>query len=233
MPSKLGCRRGRPPHIPDKGSHPAGNIVVRKGLLCLPRRPSCEQSSLLYSRSQQCPSLLPSPMLARGARTTGVAFQTARILPTSNAGPRLAVWPHIAHRIHFPGRPTARPQEAGMLPPRLGVIGVTNRAQFVDARCVRSVQPPGTGVGMRAIILILIALIAISCSSTPAQAGAWCATYRWGGVNCGYSTSDQCWATVRGIGGFCRPNPFPGTAYGTSSGSWNSPTPSKRYQRAY
>jgi hypothetical protein len=30
-------------------------------------------------------------------------------------------------------------------------------------------------------------------------------------------------ATVRGLGGFCRPNPFPGTAYGTSSGSWNVP----------
>jgi hypothetical protein len=23
---------------------------------------------------------------------------------------------------------------------------------------------------------------------------------------------------VRGLGGFCRPNPFPGTAYGTSAG---------------
>ncbi|MFL6821270.1 MAG: DUF3551 domain-containing protein [Xanthobacteraceae bacterium] len=85
---------------------------------------------------------------------------------------------------------------------------------------------------MRAIILVVIALAAISSSSTAAGAGAWCATYRWGGVNCGYSSSEQCWATVRGIGGFCRPNPFPGTAYGTSSGSWNSPSSSKRYQRA-
>jgi hypothetical protein len=88
---------------------------------------------------------------------------------------------------------------------------------------------------MRAIILVLIALAAISWSSTPVDAGTWCATYRWGAVNCGYSSSEQCWATVRGIGGFCRPNPFnpfPGTAYGTSSGSWNSPSSSKRYQRA-
>ena len=31
-------------------------------------------------------------------------------------------------------------------------------------------------------------------------------------------------ATVRGLGGFCYPNPFPGTAHGTSAGSWNPPT---------
>jgi hypothetical protein len=86
---------------------------------------------------------------------------------------------------------------------------------------------------MRTIILVLITLSGISWWSTPAGAGAWCATYRWGGVNCGYASSEQCWATVRGIGGFCRPNPFPGTAYGTSSGSWNSPGSPKRYQRAY
>jgi uncharacterized protein DUF3551 len=85
---------------------------------------------------------------------------------------------------------------------------------------------------MRAIILVLIALAGISLSIAHADAGTWCATYRWGGVNCGYSSSDQCWATVRGIGGSCRPNPFPGTAYGTSAGSWNAPT-SKRYQRTY
>jgi Protein of unknown function (DUF3551) len=86
---------------------------------------------------------------------------------------------------------------------------------------------------MRTIILVLITLSGISWwSTTPADAGAWCATYRWGGVNCGYASSEQCWATVRGIGGFCRPNPFPGTAYGTSSGSWNSPGSSKVYRRA-
>src|SRR6266550_867874 len=49
-------------------------------------------------------------MPARGARTTDVAFQTAPILRTSNAMPRL----------------TARPQEAGMPPPRPGVTGATD-----------------------------------------------------------------------------------------------------------
>ena len=40
-------------------------------------------------------------------------------------------------------------------------------------------------------------------------------------------------ATVRGLGGFCQPNPFPGTAYGTSAGSWNSPGAPRRYRRTY
>ena len=39
----------------------------------------------------------------------------------------------------------------------------------------------------------------------------WCAVYggRAGGAsNCGFSTWDQCMATVSGIGGFCEPNQF-------------------------
>ena len=39
----------------------------------------------------------------------------------------------------------------------------------------------------------------------------WCAVYsgRGGGAsNCGFSTWQQCMATVSGIGGFCEPNQF-------------------------
>jgi hypothetical protein len=86
---------------------------------------------------------------------------------------------------------------------------------------------------MRTIVLVSIALAAMSLTSTYADAGAWCATYRRGVSNCGYSSMEQCLATVRGLGGFCRPNPFPGTAYGTSSGSWNVPYAPRRYRRAY
>jgi hypothetical protein len=81
--------------------------------------------------------------------------------------------------------------------------------------------------------MIVLALAGISLTNTFAAAGAWCAQYRWGSENCGYSSSEQCLATVRGIGGFCRPNPFPGTAYGTSAGSWNVLPSSRRHQRAY
>ena len=86
---------------------------------------------------------------------------------------------------------------------------------------------------MRAIIAAIIALGGMALSSGRADAGAWCATLRWGSVNCSYSSSDQCWATVRGIGGFWRPNPFPGTAYGSSSGTWNGANVPRRSRRAY
>jgi hypothetical protein len=39
----------------------------------------------------------------------------------------------------------------------------------------------------------------------------WCANYggeEGGGTNCGWSTYEQCMVTIRGMGGFCAPNPF-------------------------
>jgi hypothetical protein len=69
-------------------------------------------------------------MPARGARTTDVAFQTALILRTSNAGPRLAAWQHIARQIHSRGRPTGLPPEVGIPPTRRGGIGAAIREIF-------------------------------------------------------------------------------------------------------
>jgi Protein of unknown function (DUF3551) len=87
---------------------------------------------------------------------------------------------------------------------------------------------------MPTIVLVAIALAGMSLTSTFADTVTWCATYRLGSTNCGYSSSEECLATVRGLGGFCQPNPFPGTAYGTSAGSWNPPnSPRRRYRRAY
>ena len=86
---------------------------------------------------------------------------------------------------------------------------------------------------MRTIVPLLLALVGMSSTSTYADAGAWCATYRRGVSNCGYSSFEQCWATVLGLGGFCRPNPFPGTAYGTGAGTWNAPGSPRRYRRGY
>jgi hypothetical protein len=76
---------------------------------------------------------------------------------------------------------------------------------------------------MRTIVLVAIALAGMSLTSTFADAGTWCGSFRLSSTNCGYSSSEECMATVRGLGGFCYPNPFPGTAYGTSAGSWNPP----------
>jgi hypothetical protein len=86
---------------------------------------------------------------------------------------------------------------------------------------------------MRKITPVLLVLAGMSLTGTPADAGSWCANYRRGVSNCTYSSFEQCWATVWGLAGSCSPNPFPGTAYGTSSGSWNTPGSPRRYRRDY
>ena len=86
---------------------------------------------------------------------------------------------------------------------------------------------------MRAIGLVLLSIAIMALLLTDADAkrrrssaqgsqaagasGSWCATYPDQGLNdnCSYSSFNQCYQTVLGLGGFCRPNPFPGTAYGT------------------
>ena len=89
------------------------------------------------------------------------------------------------------------------------------------------------------LVLLSIAIMALLLTDADAKrrssaqgsqaAGAsrsWCATHpRHGGENCGYTSFDQCWATIGAEGGFCRPNPFPGTAFGT--GYNGSPGPSR------
>ena len=78
---------------------------------------------------------------------------------------------------------------------------------------------------MRYIVAIGIGAIALLPGlTTPARAEIeypWCAQYgggdNGGGRNCGFSTLEQCRATVSGMGGFCEPNLFyPGSASDTS-----------------
>jgi len=57
------------------------------------------------------------------------------------------------------------------------------------------------------------AVAAMTILARPAAAieYPWCAQYSGmgdGGRNCGFSTVEQCTATVSGIGGFCEPNLF-------------------------
>ena len=94
---------------------------------------------------------------------------------------------------------------------------------------------------MRAIGLVLLSIAIMALPLTDANAkrrssaegsqaaGAsrsWCATYGRNCIsdNCSYATQQQCLTQVWGLGGFCRPNPFPGTAYGTGY-SWSSRPP--------
>ena len=78
---------------------------------------------------------------------------------------------------------------------------------------------------MRTIPLVFISLVALALCAPAARAGAngsWCANYGTGhsGINCSYTSQQQCLASVSGVYGFCTPNPYPGTGYGTG-GTWN------------
>ncbi len=42
--------------------------------------------------------------------------------------------------------------------------------------------------------------------ATPANAGSWCAYYDHSTYNCGFHSYQQCLDTIRGAGGYCRPN---------------------------
>src|SRR6478672_11885373 len=91
---------------------------------------------------------------------------------------------------------------------------------------------------MRAISLVLLSIAIMALLLTDADAkrrssaqgsqaagasGSWCAVHpRHGGENCGYTSFDQCWATIGAEGGWCRPNPFSGTPYGTGY-TWSGP----------
>jgi len=93
---------------------------------------------------------------------------------------------------------------------------------------------------MRAIGLVLLSIATMALLLTDADAqrrssaqgsqatgpkgGSWCATYSWKGINdnCSFATQQQCLAQVWGLGGFCRPNPFSGTPYGTGY-TWSGP----------
>ena len=89
---------------------------------------------------------------------------------------------------------------------------------------------------MRAIGLVLLSIAITAVLHTDADAqrlsraqgslaapSSWCATYPTQGINenCTYSSFNECYQTVLGRGGFCQPNPFPGTAFGTG-GTWSS-----------
>ena len=75
---------------------------------------------------------------------------------------------------------------------------------------------------MRTISLLPVAFAAMIVDIGDASAGPWCAMYTRGSENCGYSTYEQCRAAVSGLRAFCQPNPYPGTNFGTGSGTWGS-----------
>jgi hypothetical protein len=78
--------------------------------------------------------------------------------------------------------------------------------------------------GLVSLALFSLTLATMLLAATDHAAADWCASYsgrKGGSESCGYATQSQCQAQVSGIGGWCRPNPFPGTAFGTG-GTWGS-----------
>jgi len=63
---------------------------------------------------------------------------------------------------------------------------------------------------MRTVVVVFLALLGMVLTVTSAEAGAWCANYRRGVSNCGYSSYAQCFATVQGLAGYCGAEPLPG-----------------------
>ena len=54
-------------------------------------------------------------------------------------------------------------------------------------------------------------LFLIAGTGTGAKAAPWCAFYDFSTYNCGFYSYEQCLATVRGAGGWCRQNYFEGS----------------------
>jgi Protein of unknown function (DUF3551) len=85
---------------------------------------------------------------------------------------------------------------------------------------------------MKALLVAIAIVGAVGTFSTRAQAQnyPWCAYYSGGfgggGTNCGFTTREQCMATVSGIGGFCDLN----TQYVPPAGSHAAPA-SRRHHR--
>jgi Protein of unknown function (DUF3551) len=65
---------------------------------------------------------------------------------------------------------------------------------------------------MAAVVTVLAVL-----TQTPASA-SWCAQYSGGGggESCGFSSFEQCQASVSGIGGFCRPSQYNNPGYASA-----------------
>jgi hypothetical protein len=63
---------------------------------------------------------------------------------------------------------------------------------------------------MRAIVLASLALAGMSLTSTSAEAGTWCGTFRLGSTNCGYPSSEEAWPRCVALGDFATRTHFLG-----------------------
>lgn len=71
---------------------------------------------------------------------------------------------------------------------------------------------------MNKLIGAFALLFLIGGTGTSANAGSWCVFYDPSTYNCGFNTFQQCYATIQGAGGWCRPNFFQGNGGGQPTG---------------
>src|SRR4051794_39398758 len=75
----------------------------------------------------------------------------------------------------------------------------------------------GTDHIMRLLLSLAVLLAALAADArTGANAAPWCAYYDEFTYSCGFSTFQQCLATISGVGGVCRRNPRE-----VSGGGWD------------
>jgi hypothetical protein len=109
---------------------------------------------------------------------------------------------------------------AGLRLDEAGAAAATHETTDWEKGTMRAIGLVLLSIGIMALLLTDADAKRRSRAQGTQAAGAnrsWCATYPGKGIsdNCSYATQQMCLAQVWGLGGFCRPNPFPGTAYGT------------------
>jgi Protein of unknown function (DUF3551) len=77
---------------------------------------------------------------------------------------------------------------------------------------------------MRKLACGLVLTFAVVGSGNRAYAGPWCAFYDSSMYNCGFHSYAQCYATIYGNGGWCRPNIFEPSGRDQRSGRTRPPT---------
>ena len=105
----------------------------------------------------------------------------------------------------FPGRELRMPAEvAAMRPAVAGTRGMNVNWEEKIVAPARDRQ----GEALRKMACGLVLTFPVVGSGTSAQAGPWCAFYDSSTYNCGFHSYAQCYATIYGNGGWCRPNIF-------------------------
>src|SRR5215475_7835411 len=66
--------------------------------------------------------------------------------------------------------------------------------------------------------VMVAALVMMPAALTQTSNAQWCAEYSagGGGESCGFSSFEQCQASVSGIGGFCRPGQYSNPGYASA-----------------